>query len=215
MNTLFNKYIVIILLNNLILIKMSYYDEYFFEQDDCDNVMAYNVTKKDMRRSDFHQINVGVKRCFDGTIYINNKTGEKEYDYFTCFETFNSVGNRLKNAIDGGYYYDKNAEPYKVGSAFEHTLFKVSLRINFMSVVLYYDTPDQYYRHQNIDKFLGGIGVSIKDEYSVSSDISNELRNISDIVNNFEDRQYHIDKTNENSRCYNGEVVIHRDTIIH
>jgi len=58
-------------------------------------------------------------------------------------------GTRIRNAVTGAYY---NEPCYKVGSLYDDILFKIidSTALNGRTdpLMLYYDTPEQYERHQ-------------------------------------------------------------------
>ena len=124
---------------------MSYIDEfngYGDNEFEYDNDDVY-ISKLERRRPDYHQIVIGYEQNVnkDNDLVI-------EPIYLKYFETAMVVGAKIKNAIDGGYYYDKNKVPFKIGSKFEQTLFKVRQCNNNQSAVLYYDTESQYHKHQ-------------------------------------------------------------------
>lgn len=126
---------------------MSYNNESYGEEDDTNYEYLF-LTKNEMSRPDYRCVFDGFEMNVNGGYALTDK-GKRIPKCLKYFNTSTVVGAKIKNAVDGGFYYDNNQVAYKVGSAFEQTLFKVKLGCNNESATLYYDNPQQYNRHQN------------------------------------------------------------------
>jgi hypothetical protein len=121
---------------------MSEYNNEIVEESDEDD---YTYTSS--MNQTFNRLRIRKPGLFTIKRKIANKTKTMEY-----YETKNIPNARIVNAITGFAYISEDPKiKYIVGSKYEDYLFKVKLisgEDKNASAILFYDSPEQYERHQ-------------------------------------------------------------------
>jgi len=128
--------------------------EYEYESD-YDSVSIHSRISHNVqnRKRDTHDPNVVssplLPKVYTVTKYVNGKRAR-----IKLYETRPSVNSRIINAVTGRPYYvdDDDKCKYVVGSRQEHDLFSVKMLsgIGQNRALFFYDSPEQYERHQFI-----------------------------------------------------------------
>lgn len=119
---------------------MLYEDDMFHPlNQECESILSKNETNKKVKKimNDVYQNNKDFH-------LIKRQSKDGKWHNVEVFSS-GSQGSTIRNAISGSYYHGD-----RVGSRREDFYYKVGISVGDVgrdSVVLFYDSPDQYERH--------------------------------------------------------------------